>query len=179
MCCVLAISVASKVRHCAVPPDNFRGAISFSHTSNILNLIQYLHTYIHIYIYIYISHSPCNVGNTSLFVCLHGCAVACTSCATKQTFAQCRIFLEETLLAIRNASFVFLQVFFILLIVLLLTGPCWNTSASLRNKIPNDCMKASSQVMFALKVHSNRTHFNQQSLKQTAQVGQQTAKAVT
>jgi len=40
-------------------------------------------------------------------------------------------------------------------------------------------MKASSQVMFALKVHSNRTHFNQQSLKQTAQVGQQTAKAVT
>jgi len=28
-------------------------------------------------------------------------------------------------------------------------------------------------------VHSNRTHFNQQSLKQTAQVGRKTAKAVT
>jgi len=25
---------------------------------------------------IYTSHSPFNVGNSSLFVCLHGCAVA-------------------------------------------------------------------------------------------------------
>jgi len=37
----------------------------------------------------------------------------------------------------------------------------------------------SSQVMFALQVHSNRTHFNQQSLKETAQVGRKMAKAVT
>jgi len=33
----------------------------------------------------YISHSPFNVGNASLFVCLHGFAVACAPCATKQT----------------------------------------------------------------------------------------------
>ena len=46
-------------------------AISFSRTSNILHLIRF--------IYIYISHSPFNVGNASLFVCLHGCAVACAS----------------------------------------------------------------------------------------------------
>jgi len=36
-----------------------------------------------------------NAGNASLFVCLHGCAIAC---ATKQALAQCRIFLERTLL---------------------------------------------------------------------------------
>jgi len=36
----------------------------------------------------------------------------------------------------------------------------------------------SIQVMFALKVHSGKTHFNRQSLKQTAQVGRKTAKAV-
>ena len=46
----------------------------------------------------YISYSPFNVGNTSLFVCLHGCAVACAPCATKQTLAQSRIFLEGTLI---------------------------------------------------------------------------------
>ena len=44
-----------------------------------------------------ISHSPFNVGNASLFVCLHGYAVACASCATKQTFARCRLFFEGTL----------------------------------------------------------------------------------
>jgi len=80
MCCVLVISVASKVRNCAVPPGNLHGAISFLHTSSILNLIRRLHI--------------------------------------AYRFVQnCRIFLEGTLLAIRNASFVFLQVFFILLIV--------------------------------------------------------------
>jgi len=72
------ISVPSKVRNCAVPPENLRSAISFSCTSNILNLIRYVHT----------SHSPFNVGNASLVVSLHGCAVACASYATKQTFAQ-------------------------------------------------------------------------------------------
>ena len=46
-----------------------------------------------------ISHSPFNAGNASLFVCLHDWAIACTSCATKQTFAQCRIFLVGTLVA--------------------------------------------------------------------------------
>jgi len=45
----------------------------------------------------YISRSPFNAWNASLFACLHGCAVACASCATKQTFVQCRIFLEGTL----------------------------------------------------------------------------------
>jgi len=44
-------------------------------------------------------HSPFIVANASLFVylCLHGCAVACDSCATKQTFAQCIILLKGTL----------------------------------------------------------------------------------
>jgi len=79
-------------RNSAVPPDNLGSVTSFSRTSNILNLIRYM--------YIYISHSPFNVGNGSLVVCLHGCAVACASCATKQTFAQCRIFLEGTLPAL-------------------------------------------------------------------------------
>jgi len=46
-----------------------------------------------------ISHSHFNVGNVSLFVCLHDWAVACASCATKQTFARCRLFLEGTLQA--------------------------------------------------------------------------------
>jgi len=40
-------------------------------------------------------HSPFNVGSASLCVYLHGCAVACVWRATKQTFAQYRIFLEE------------------------------------------------------------------------------------
>jgi len=30
-------------------------------------------------------------------VCLHGCVVTCASCTTKQTFGQCRSFLEGTL----------------------------------------------------------------------------------
>jgi len=58
-------SVPSKERNCAVPPDNFSSAFSFSGTSNMLNLIPYT----------YISHSPFNVGNASLFMCLHGCAI--------------------------------------------------------------------------------------------------------
>jgi len=39
-------------------------------------------------------------------VCLHGYAIACAWCATKQTFAQCRILLEETLVIklIRHAT---------------------------------------------------------------------------
>jgi len=49
---------------------------------------------------IYTAHSPFNARNDSLFACLHGCAVACASCATKQTFVQCRIFLEGTLLSL-------------------------------------------------------------------------------
>ena len=46
---------------------------------------------------IYISHSSFNPGNASLFVRVHGCAVACTLCATKQTFAHGTIFSEGTL----------------------------------------------------------------------------------
>ena len=38
-------------------------------------------------------------------MCLHVCVVACASYATKQTFAQCRIFLEETLVARFIATF--------------------------------------------------------------------------
>ena len=64
-------------------------------TSNILNLIRY----------IYISHCSFNVGNASLFVCLHGYAVVCASCATKQTFSQCIIFLEVTLRLTVNCSY--------------------------------------------------------------------------
>jgi len=33
-------SVPSKVRNCAVPPDYLRSAISFSRSSNIINLIR-------------------------------------------------------------------------------------------------------------------------------------------
>ena len=71
-------------------PDHLRSAISFSRTSNILNLIRYTIQYI--------SHSPFNVGNASLFVCQRGGLVACAQCATKQTFVQSRIFLEGTLM---------------------------------------------------------------------------------
>jgi len=34
-----------------------------------------------------------NIRNVPLFVCLHGCAVACTSYETKSRFSQCGIFL--------------------------------------------------------------------------------------
>ena len=57
-----AISVPSEVRNRAVPPDILRSAISFSRTSNIVNLRH---------IYIYISHSSFKDTNASLFVCLH------------------------------------------------------------------------------------------------------------
>jgi len=41
-----------------------------------------------------------NPSDGHVFVCLHDCAIAYkTSCATKQTFAQCVIFLEGTLIA--------------------------------------------------------------------------------
>jgi len=45
------------------------------------------------------------------------------------------------------------------------------------NKCRLDC-RTPSQVMFALQVLSSKTHFNRQSLKQTAQVWRKTAKAV-
>jgi len=73
-------SVLSKVRNCAVPTDHLRSAISFSSTSST-NDIQ-----------------PFYRWKTSLFVCLHGCAVAWASCSTKQTFGQCSIFSEGTLI---------------------------------------------------------------------------------
>ena len=84
---VALTSFPSEMSNRAAPPGNLRSAISFCRTSNIVNLIRY----------IYISHSPFNTGNASLFLCLHGCAVACPSCATKQTFVKCRIILEGTL----------------------------------------------------------------------------------
>ena len=90
-------SVPSKVRNCAVPPDILRSKISFSRTSNILNLIRYIYT----------SHSPFNGRNASLVAFLHGCAVAGASCATKEIFAQCRFFLARTLIAaMANFQFV-------------------------------------------------------------------------
>jgi len=64
---------------CAEPPDQLRSEISSSPTCNIPNLI------------LYITHS---LRNAPLVVCLHGCAIAC---ALKRTFAQCKIFLEGTL----------------------------------------------------------------------------------
>jgi len=85
-----ANSVLLKLRNCTVPPDNLRSAISFSRTSNVLNFNT-------VYIYISRSRHSFTVGSASLFACLHDCAIACASCATKQTFAQCRIFLEGTL----------------------------------------------------------------------------------
>ena len=45
---------------------------------------------------VYISHIPLIAWNTSLVVCLHGCANAC---AMKQIFGQCEIILEGTLIA--------------------------------------------------------------------------------
>ena len=48
-----------------------------------------------IYIYIYLLHRSLTTWNASLVVCSHGCAIACT---LKQTSAQCKIFLEGTLL---------------------------------------------------------------------------------
>jgi len=77
-------SVPSKERKCAVPPDNLNSEISFSRTYFKFDIV-------------YISHSPFNAWNASLFVCLHGCAIACALYATKQTLARCRIFLEGTL----------------------------------------------------------------------------------
>jgi len=81
------ISVPFKV--CTAPLDNLRSAISFSRICNIVNLIYGIYVYT-----VFI------VGNASLFLYLDGCAVACASCATKQTFARCRIFLEGTLFVI-------------------------------------------------------------------------------
>ena len=83
------ISVPSKLRTSAVPPDNLRRAISFSRTSNILDLIG-----INIYKY---RIALLTLGTLRWLCALHSCAVACASCAIKQTFAQCIIFLEGTL----------------------------------------------------------------------------------
>jgi len=77
-------SIPSEVRKCAVSPDNLRSEISFSRTYFKFDTV-------------YISHSPFNAWNASLFVCLHGCAIACTQRETKQTFAQCITFLAGTL----------------------------------------------------------------------------------
>jgi len=73
-----ATYVPSQVGNCAVTPEYLRSAISFSRTYNIPNLISY------------IPHSP---FNALLVVRPHGCAIACS---LKQTFAQCKIFLEGT-----------------------------------------------------------------------------------
>jgi len=75
----LKASVPSAVRKCAVPPDYLRSEILFSRTCNIPNLISCTS---------YIPHSRCNARNVSLFLCLHGCTIAC---AIKQTFAQCKL----------------------------------------------------------------------------------------
>ena len=59
--------------------------------------IQIIYFFQMFLICIYIEHSPFNVGN----MYLHCCAVACASCATKQIFAQCRLFFGGTLVVTR------------------------------------------------------------------------------
>jgi len=82
-------SIPSKVRNWAIAQYHRQFAQCY------LILAHFQHSkFSAVYIYRY---SPLNVENASLFVCLHGCAVACASCATKQTLAQSRIFLEGTL----------------------------------------------------------------------------------
>ena len=84
---ILLNSVPSKVCNCAVPPDHLCSEISFLHTCNIPNFLSY--------VYIYLLHRSLTTWNASLVVWSHGCAIACT---LKQTSAQCKIFLEGTLL---------------------------------------------------------------------------------
>ena len=81
-------TVPCKVRNCTIAQCH----------QPICTVLSHFHALPTFQIYgIYTWQSPFNVRNDSLFVCLHGCADACASCATKQTFAQCRIFLEGTL----------------------------------------------------------------------------------
>jgi len=76
----LVTSVPSKVRNCAEPPDRLRSEISFLRTCNIPNLISHIHR---------IALPKRFTGCVSTW--LHGCEIACT---LKQTFAQCKIFLQ-------------------------------------------------------------------------------------
>jgi len=78
-------SVSSEVLKCAELPEHLRSEISFLRTCNIPNLI---------------SHS--SVETFHWFLCLHGCEIAC---ALNQTFAQCKIFLQGTLLATNFTNF--------------------------------------------------------------------------
>jgi len=77
------------LRKCVVPPEHLRSEVSFLRTCNIRNLIS-----------AYISHSPCDAWNISPAVCRHNCEIAC---ALKETFAQCKLFLEGT----RGLTFAF------------------------------------------------------------------------
>ena len=72
-----------KVCNCAVPPDNLR---MLSHTRALPTFwISYgICIYIYIYIYTVYRIALCKAANASLFAYLHGWAVACASCATKQ-----------------------------------------------------------------------------------------------
>jgi len=82
------------VLKCAELPEHLRSEISFLRTCNIPNLISYVHG-------IALSKrftgcvSTSGVSNTLCVYNLHGCEIAC---ALKQTFAQCTIFLQGTLL---------------------------------------------------------------------------------
>jgi len=58
--------VLPEVRNFGVPSDHLRSEISFLRTCNILNFISCI-----------LSHTPSNAWNTSLIVCLCGCAIAC------------------------------------------------------------------------------------------------------
>ena len=72
------------------PSDHLRSGISFSRTCNIPNLTSYVY---------YIALLPLK---TLHWLYLHSCAIAC---APKQTFAQCKILLEWTLITfIRRRS---------------------------------------------------------------------------
>jgi len=55
---------------------------------------------------VYMLHRSFNAWNASLFVRLHGCAIAC---ALKQTFPQCKIFSEGTLLSRYSESNVIMK----------------------------------------------------------------------
>ena len=76
------MSVPSKVRNCAEPPEHLSSEISLAHLQH--SKFDILCT----------SHSPVETFHWLCAYNLHGCEIAC---ALKQTFAQCKMFVQGTL----------------------------------------------------------------------------------
>jgi len=77
-------NACTKVSNCPVLPDYLRSEIWFSLTCNIPNLISCIYRI-----------TLLALKSFTIVVYLHGCT---TACALKQTFPQCKVFLEGTLI---------------------------------------------------------------------------------